>query len=164
MKSRNPHHEHEQRLERLTHEALRRLPQCRAPDSLEARVLREIEQRAAAPDGATGIARGLRIGRALLIAVCALCVPLVWMLVTHLRGPVAHALTHSGVGEVINGVRGTGHTVFALGELATRLAQMIPKDWLLGGLFITSTVYAVLVALGYLLLHSTLTNFKGHSA
>lgn len=159
MKSRNP--EHEQQLERLAHQALRELPPCPAPASLEARVLRAIEQHAQ-PHGA-GVARWPRAARALLIAACALCMPLVWMLAALLRGHVTHALADSSVGHVVMGVSGTSRALLGLGELAVRLTHLIPSDWLLGGLFIVSAVYAGLIALGYLLLYPTLPHSKAHS-
>lgn len=161
MKSRNP--QHEQQLERLTHQALRQLPPCPAPASLEARVLREIELRAARKQRSAGISRWPVPTRALLAAACALCVPLVWMLVARLRGHVTQALASSGVGHVVNGMSGASHTLIGFGELAARLAHAIPQEWLLGGLFIISAVYAALIALGYLLLYPILPHSKAHS-
>lgn len=162
MNSRNPLHE--QQLERLTHQALRQLPSCHAPASLEARVLREIELRAAAQQRGIGIARWPAAARTLLIAACALCVPLVWMLVARLRGHMSQVLADSAVAHVVQGVSSTSHTLLSLGELATRLAHLIPQDWLLGGLFIVGAVYALLIALGCLLFSSTLAHSKAHSA
>ena len=160
MKSRDPLHE--QQLERLTHQALRQLPPCHAPASLEARVLSEIERRAAAAQHGAGVARWPAAARMLLIGACALCVPLVWMLVAQLRGHVTHALAGSSMGHVVQGVSGTSHTLLSLGELAAHLAHLIPQDWLLGGLFIVSAIYAVLIALGYLLLYPSLPHSKAH--
>ena len=161
MKSHDPRHE--QQLERLTHQALRQLPPCPAPVSLEARVLAEIEHRAAVQARDTGIARWPAAARALLIAVCALCVPLVWMLVARLRGHMTHVLAGPGVGPAVSDVSGASRALLDLGELAARLAHVIPQDWLLGGLFIVSAVYAVLIALGYLLLYPSLPHSKAHS-
>ena len=152
----------EQRLEQLAHQALRELPSCAAPASLEARVLREIAQRAGEQRPA-GIARWPRAARALLIAACALCVPLVWMLAALLREHAAHALAGAGVGHVVRGVRGTSRTIFDLGELAVRLAHAIPSDWLFGSLLIIGAAYAMLGALGYLLLYPTLPHSKAHT-
>jgi hypothetical protein len=161
MKSRDPLQE--EQLERLMHQALRELPPCHAPASLEARVLSEIERRATAAQRGAGIARWPAAARMLLIAACALCVPLVWMLVAQLRGHVAQALAGSSVGHVVQGVSGTSHALLALGELAAHLAHLIPQDWLLGGLFIMSAIYAVLMALGYLLLYPSLPHSKAHT-
>jgi hypothetical protein len=161
MNTRNPLHE--QQLERLTHQALRQLPQCAAPASLEARVLSEIDRRAAVRLRGAGISRWPAALRALLIAVCALSVPLVWMLIARVRGHMSRALAGSGFEQLVHGVSSTSHTVLSLGELAARLAHLIPKEWLLGGLFIVGAVYAVLIAFGYLLLHPTLANSKAHT-
>ncbi len=161
MNTRNPHRE--QQLEHLTHEALRQLPQCSAPASLQARVLSEIEHRAALQARGAGISRWPVAVRALLIAVCTLSVPLLWMLIARVRGHMSQALAGSGVAQLVHGVSSTSHTVLSLGELAARLAHLIPKEWLLGGLFIVGAVYAVLLALGYLLFHPTLANSKAHT-
>ncbi|MGC8518096.1 MAG: hypothetical protein ACP5P4_06145 [Steroidobacteraceae bacterium] len=152
----------EKQLEQLAHQALRDLPPCTAPASLEARVLHEIERRADSQLLA-GISRWPRTARALLIAACALCVPLAWMLAAHLREHVAHALTGAGVGHVVRGVRGTSRTILDLGELAVRLAHAIPSDWLFAGLLVIGAAYAMLLALGYLLLYPTLPHSKAHT-
>lgn len=152
----------EERLERLAHQALRELPPCAAPASLETHVLGEIERRASESHRA-GIAHWPRAVRVLLIAACALCVPLVWLLAARLREHVADTLANSGLSHVVRDVRGMGHTIFDLGELAVRLGHAIPSDWLFAGLLIVGTAYAMLVALGYLLLYPTLPHSRAHS-
>jgi hypothetical protein len=152
----------EERLEQLAHQALRDLPPCAAPTSLEAHVLREIERRAHSRPLA-GISRWPRAARALALAACALCVPLAWMLATRLRQYVGHVLANEGVGHVVRGVRGTSRTILDLGELAVRLAHAIPSDWLFAGLLVIGAAYAMLVALGYLLLYPTLPHSKAHT-
>ena len=153
----------DERLEQLTHQALRELPPCAAPASLETRVLREIELRAAGKRRATGIARWPRAARIVLSAVCALCVPLVWLLASRLPSHVTVALANSSVAHAVRSISGTGRTVLDLGELAVHLVHAIPATWLLGGLFVVGAVYAALIALGYLLLYPTLSHSKAHS-
>ena len=152
----------EKQLEQLAHQALRELPPCIAPASLEARVRREIERRADSRSLA-GISRWPRAARVLLLAACALCVPVAWMLATRLREYVGHALAGAGVGHVVRGVRGTSRTILDLGELAVRLAHAIPSDWLFAGLLVVGAAYAMLGALGYLLLYPTLPHSKAHT-
>jgi hypothetical protein len=152
----------EERLEQLAHQALRDLPPCAAPTSLEARVLREIDRRTSHQHLA-GITRWPRAARALLIAVCALCVPLAWMLAARLRERVAHALAHAGVVHMAQSIRGTSRTILDLGELAVHLTHAIPSDWLFAGLLIVGAAYAMLGALGYLLLYPTLPHSKAHT-
>ncbi len=155
--------ERRERLERLAHQALRELPPCRAPAGLEARVLAEIERRAVLADRVAGIARWPATARALLIAGCTLCVPLAWLLVSRLGARLMHALSAPGVAHVVDGVTGTSRMLVGLAQLAARLADMIPKDWLFGGLVATGAAYAVLIALGYVLLHATSPHSKVHS-
>ncbi len=157
MKPRNPIHE--ERLERLTHQALRQLPPCSAPASLETRVLMEIERRATMPRGAADPGQWPTAARAALATLGALCVPLIWLLVRYLPG----ALAGSGVVHAVRNVSGTGHTFVSLAELAMQLTHLIPREWLLGGLFVVSAVYAVLLALGYLLLYPSLPHSEAHS-
>ena len=158
------HHDpHEENLERLTHEALRELPPYRAPASLEARVLREIERRAALPRRRAGIAQWPAAARVALIAGCAACVPLVWLLGGRLWVHLATALTAPGVAPWIADAHNTGRTLLSLAELAVRLLRLIPHEWLLGGLVVIGAVYAALAAMGYLLLYPTLPHSKAHS-
>jgi hypothetical protein len=144
--------ERRERLERLAHQALRELPPYRAPAGLEARVLAEIERRAALPGGTAGIDPWRVTLRALLAAGCALCVPLVWLSVPRLGAQLMQALSAPGVAPLVDGVAGAGRMFVGLAQLAARLVHMIPKDWLLGGLIVTSALYAAPIALGYLLL------------
>lgn len=140
------------RLERLAHRALRELPPYRAPDGLAARVLAEIERRATQPDRAAGIAHWPATARVLLAAGCALCVALVWLLVPRLDEELMHALNAPGVAHVVDSLTGTARMFVGLAGFAARLAHMIPRDWLFGGLFVIGVAYAALIALGYLLL------------
>jgi len=144
--------ERRERLERLAHQALRELPPYRAPAGLEARVLAEIERRAALRGGAAGIAEWPAAARALVMAGCALCVPLAWLLVPPLCAQLAHALSAPGVAHLVDGVTGTSRMLVGLVQLAARLVHMIPSGWLFGGLIVTGAVYAVPLALGCLLL------------
>ena len=157
------HHDpHEQSLERLTHEALRRLPAHRAPTSLEARVLREIERRAALPRWRSGIAQWPAPARVALFAACAACVPLVWVLGRSLWTHLTAALAAPGVAPWVTDARNTGLTLLSLAELTVHLVQLIPHEWLFGGLIVTGLVYAALAAMGYLLFYPTLPHSKAH--
>lgn len=161
MKSRNSNHE--QRLERLTHEALRQLPPCRAPASLEARVLHEIEARATRPRPAAGISHWPVAARVALVTVCALCVPLAWVLVMSVRMQLTYTLAATGATHVLHSMRGTSDALLLLVELAARLAHQIPDIWMLGGLLVTGALYAALSALGYFVLGRTVPHSKVHS-
>lgn len=149
-------------LERLTHQVLRRLPAHRAPASLEARVLREIERRAALPRGRAGIAQWPAAARVALIGACAACAPLVWVLGRSLWPHLAAALAAAGVAPWVTDAHNTGRTLLSLAELTAHLVRLIPHEWLFAGLIVAGAVYAALAAVTYLLLSLTLPHLKAH--
>ena len=153
----------EEHLEHLTHEALRQLPPCRAPASLEARVLNEVAARTAQPRRAVGINRGPLAARLALMAGCVLCIPLAWVLMTSLRMQLSYMLAATGAIHVLHGFRGVSSALLLLAELAVHLAQRIPGAWLFGGLLATGALYAALCALGYLVVRSAAPHSKVHS-
>ena len=158
------HRDAEERLERVTHAALRQLPPCPAPACLEARILSEIERRAALPRWRAGIEQWPAAARRLLIIGCGLCVPLAWLAGPRLWTRLTGLLAHSGVAHQFTHVRNTGDSLVSLAELTAHLLRLIPKEWLFGGLIITGAVYAALAAMGYLLLYPTLAHSRAHSA
>ncbi len=158
------HYDAEQTLERLAHEALRELPPCPAPASLETRTLREIERRAALPRWRFGIAQWPAAARWPLIIGCGLSVPLAWMVGPRLWTRLASLLAESDLAHRLAGVRSTGHSLLALAELTAHLLRLIPKEWLFGGLLITGVIYAALAAMGYLLLYPSVSHSRAHSA
>ena len=153
----------EEHLEHLTHEALRQLPPCHAPASLEARILREVAARAAQPRGTAGINRWPLAARLGLMAGCVLCIPLAWVLMKSLRMQLSYTLVATGTIHVLHGFRGVSSALLLLAELAVHLAQRIPGAWLFGGLLATGALYAALCALGHLVLRSAAPHSKVHS-
>jgi hypothetical protein len=153
----------EEHLEHLVHEALRQLPPCRAPASLEARVLSEVAARAAQSHRAVGIDRWPLPARLALMLGCVLCIPLAWVLVMSLRMQLRYTLTATGALHVLHGFRGVSSALLLLAELAAQLARRIPGAWLFGGLLAAGALYAALCALGYLVVRSTAPHSKVHS-
>jgi hypothetical protein len=154
----------EEKLERLVSQVLRDQPLRQAPASLEARVLGELAARARQPWWRRGIASWPASVRVPVIAGCAVCVPLVWVLsmwlLTHLVTE-----TRSRVAGPLATLQGTRHTLASLGALATHILQSIPREWLVGGIIATATLYATLfalVAIGYSLLYPRLEYSKVH--
>jgi hypothetical protein len=144
----------DERLERLVTQVLRDQPLRQAPASLEARVFSEIAARALLPWWRRGIASWPAAVRVPVIAGCAVCVPLVWVLSLWLATRLI-PVTRSHIAGPLAFVQGTGHTLASLGVVATHIIQSIPRDWLLGGMIATATLYAVifaLIAIGYSLL------------
>jgi hypothetical protein len=136
----------EEKLERLVSQVLRDQLLRQAPASLEARVLSEIAARARQPWWRRGIASWPATVRVPVITGCAVCVPLVWVLSVWLVTHLASA-TRSRIAGPLAALQGTGHTIASLGALTTRIFQSIPRDWLVGGMIATATLYAVLFAL-----------------
>lgn len=155
----------DEKLERLVSQVLRDQPLRRAPASLEARVLSELAARARLPWWRRGVASWPAAVRAPVIAGCAVCVPLVWVLSVWLAAHLVTVATHPGVAVPLANVLDAGRTVASLGAIAARILQSIPREWLLGGIIATATIYAALFALlvaGYSLLRASPGFSKAH--
>jgi hypothetical protein len=136
----------EEKLERLVSQVLRDQPLRQAPASLEARVLSELAARARQPWWRRGVASWPASVRVPVIAGCAVCVPLVWVLSLWLVTRLV-SVTRSRIAGPLAMLQGTGHTLASLGALGAHILQSIPRDWLVGGMIATASVYAVLFAL-----------------
>ena len=162
MSSRNPSDE---KLERLVSQVLRDQPPRRAPASLEARVLGELAARARLPWWRRGVASwpaGVRIP---VIVGCAVCVPLVWILSLWLAGHLVSLATHPSVAGPIATLWATGHAFASLDTVTAHIVRSIPREWLVGGMVATATLYAALFALvaaGYWLLCPRTGYSKAH--
>jgi hypothetical protein len=146
----------DEKLERLVGQALRAQPPRRAPASLEGRVLREITARARLPWWRRGISSWPLSVRIPVIAACAICVPLVWVGSVWLAAHLVSVVTQPGIAVPLAAVRDVGQTIVSLGTVTSQVLHDIPRDWLVGGLIATATLYAALfalVALGYSLLY-----------
>lgn len=141
----------DEQLERLVGQVLREQPLQRAPTSLEARVLGEIAIRARQPWWRRGIATWPASLRIPVITGCAVCVPLVWILSLWLAGRVV-----SVAAGPLATLRDAAHTATSFGTITAHIIQSVPREWLLGGLLATATLYAALfalIAVGYSLLY-----------
>ena len=141
----------DEKLEHLVGQVLREQPLQRAPASLEARVLGELAARARLPWWRRGIATWPASVRIPVIAGCAVCVPLVWILSLWLAGRAV-----SVAAGPLTTLRGAAQVATSCGTLITHIIQIIPREWLLGGLIATATLYASLfglIAVGYSLLY-----------
>jgi hypothetical protein len=150
----------EEKLERLVSQVLRDQPLQQAPASLEARVLTELAARARLPWWRRGVATWPAAVRVPVIAGCAVCVPLVWVLSVWLATHLV-AVTRSRIAGPLTMLRDTGHALASL----THIIQSIPREWLLGGMIAAGTVYAILfalVAFSYSLLYPRPEYSKAH--
>lgn len=155
----------DEKLQRLVSQVLRDQPLRRAPAALEARVLSEIAARARLPWWRRGVATWPAAVRIPVIVACAVCVPLVWVLSLWLAGRAVAVTTHPSVAEPIASLLDIGRTVASLGAATAHIIQSIPREWLLGGIIATATVYAILFALlavGYSLLYPRPEYSKAH--
>jgi hypothetical protein len=125
-------------LERLVHHAVRQLPARRAPSSLEGRVLRELERRAALPWWRRSFRHWPVAARAAFLAVCIVLIRLAFIggaLVIAEFGSLTW--THRAAALMVSG-----------GNLAAALARIVPPTWLYDGVALCALLYAVLFALG----------------
>lgn len=138
----------DQKLERLVHQTLRDLPARRAPRGLEARVLAEIERRAALPWWRLSVAHWPLRARAacmmLLLGVAALVVMLGgWLTgsvdLTDLRTELALHF------PALSALAGLGRTLV---ELGTTLAHRVPTLWLYGAGAIVGLLYLAFFGIG----------------
>ena len=124
----------------------------------------ELAARARLPWWRRGIAFWPAAVRVPIVAGCAVCVPLVWVLSLWLA---AHLLSmaRSRIAGPLATLRDAGHTLASLGATTTHVFQSIPREWLVGGILATATVYAVLfalIAVGYSLLYPRIRYSKAH--
>ena len=146
----------DEKLERLVSQVLRDQPLRRAPASLEARVLGELAARALLPWWRRGIASWPAAVRVPVIAACAVCVPLVWILSVWVAARLVSVTRHPGAAGPLASLWDAGHTLASFGTTVSHIIQSIPRDWLVGGIIATAMLYVALfalVAVGYSLLY-----------
>jgi len=147
--------ETEEKLERLVGQVLRDQPLRRAPASLEARVFGELAARSRLPWWRRGVASWPATVRVPVIAGCAVCVPLVWILTVWLAARLA-TVTRQRLAGPIESLQAARHAITWFGTTTAHIIQSIPREWLVGGLIATATLYAImfaLVAFGYSMLY-----------
>ena len=154
----------DEKLERLVGQVLRDLPPRRAPASLEARVLSELARRSRLPWWRRGVASWPAAVRVPVITASAVCVPVVWVFSLWLAARVL-SVTHSRMAGPLATLWDAGHTLASLGAATSHIIQSIPREWLVGGIIATATLYAVLfalIAVGYSLLYPRSHSSKAH--
>ena len=145
----------EEKLERLVNQVLRDQPLRRAPASLEARVFAELAARSRLPWWRRGVASWPATVRVPVIAGCAVCVPLVWILTLWLAARLA-TVTRQRLAGPLESLQAARHAVIWFGTTTAHIIQSIPRECLVGGLIATATLYAALfalVAFGYSMLY-----------
>jgi hypothetical protein len=142
----NEHPDSEQKLEQALNQALKGLPLRRAPSTLEARVVNELERRAALPWWRVGFAHwpvGPRIAFVLV------CVALVGATILGgLSAFVGVRSVNEVAAVVLHWVQPFLAVVSSVGGLAALLVRVIPPLWLYGGLSLGILLYVALFGLG----------------
>jgi hypothetical protein len=132
--------------EQLLNRVLRDLPLRPAPVTLESRVFRKLERRAALPWWRRGFKSWPLVARAAFVAICSAIIGF-----TFLDGSWAAAGTRVLHEAGALSVSWTGPVVAVITsarELAALLLRAIPPIWLYGGIAAAAMLYAVLFGLG----------------
>jgi hypothetical protein len=138
--------EAEQKLEQTLNRALGGLPLRRAPATLEARVVSELQRRAALPWWRVSFASWPVGARVAFVLICAALVA-----ATILGGASAYVGGNSwneGFALVLSWVHPFLAVLSSAGGLAAMLMRVIPPLWLYGGLGLGILLYVMLFGLG----------------
>ncbi|HEX3603023.1 MAG TPA: hypothetical protein VHU43_02955 [Steroidobacteraceae bacterium] len=139
-------HDAEQKLEQAMHRAFTGLPLRRAPASLEARVVGELQRRAALPWWRVSFANWPMGARIAFVLICAALVA-----ATILGGASAY-LGDKPWNEAFALVLSWVHPFLAVmssaGGLVALVVRVIPPLWLYGGLGLGVLLYVMLFGLG----------------
>jgi hypothetical protein len=124
--------------ERLLDDALRTLPLRRAPPTLESRVLRELERRAALAWWRLSFPHWPLLARAAFLVICAVLIRAAF-----LGGAAVLAAVRS-----LDWARDVGMLMSSGANLAGLLTRFAPPAWLYGGIAVCAVLYVVLFGLG----------------
>ncbi len=140
------HKEAEQRLETLMSQTLRGLPSRRAPATLEARVLAELQLRAALPWWRVGFAHWPAVPRAAFIVICAA------LIAATILGGASALIGMRSLNEAAALPLSWMHPILMVlsstGGVAALLVRVIPPLWLYGALAFGMVLYLALFGLG----------------
>jgi hypothetical protein len=125
-------------LERLLDRALHELPLRRAPATLESRVIRELDRRAALPWWRRSFAHWPLLARAGFLVICGVLIR-----VAFLGGATAVTGVRS-----LSWVREVGGLAASAANLVAVLARIQPPSWAYAGMAVCAVLYAVLFGLG----------------
>jgi hypothetical protein len=124
--------------ERLLDRALRTLPLRRAPQTLESRVLRELERRAALAWWRSSFTHWPLPARAAFLVLCAVLIRAAFL---------GGAAVTAAVGS-LGWARDIGMLMSSGANLAALPARFAPPAWLYGGISICAVLYLALFGLG----------------
>jgi hypothetical protein len=130
-------------LERLVSRALAEQPLRQAPRDLTARVLAEIERRAARAWWRRGFAHWPAAARVGFVAACgSLAAAMVVALTLHPSAAPGSSLARLA-GPLVARVHAPGEALFTLAQALGLAARSIPREWLFGGLALAAFAYGI---------------------
>jgi hypothetical protein len=142
----NKHIDSEQKIERTLSGALTGLPFCRAPSTLEVRVLNELQRRAALPWWRVSFARWPMVPRVAFVLVC------VALVAATILGGVSALVGVRSLNEVAALTLSWAQPFLVIlsstGGVAALLVRAIPPLWLYGGMTLGIMLYVALFGLG----------------
>jgi hypothetical protein len=142
----NKHIDSDQELERVLGETLKGLPLCRAPSTLESRVLNELERRAALPWWRVSFMHWPAVPRVAFVVTC------IALVAATILGGVSVLAGVRPLTEVVALVLSWLHPFLAVmssaGGVAALLVHVIPPLWLYGGMALGIVLYVALFGLG----------------
>jgi hypothetical protein len=137
-----------EQMEKMVHEALRSLPNRRAPASLEARVHAALEARAAIPWWHKSWAFWPRPVRTGFLVLCGAVMALIVLAGFYLQAGADSAATNQAIAPVLSGASRIMGVVRGIENYATLVVRHIPAVWLYGTVAFVAGVYAMLMGLG----------------
>ncbi len=130
--------ESDEAMERLFDRTLHVLPLRRAPPTLESRVIRELDRRAALPWWRRSFVHWPLLARAGFFVICAALIRLAFL---------GGATAVTGV-RSLSWVRDIGGLTASAANLIAVLAHIQPPAWAYAGIAVCAVLYAVLFGLG----------------
>lgn len=135
-------------LERLIHQALRSMPDRRAPRSLESRVMAAIEARAARPWWKQSFAQWPIAARCVFLLLSGGLVKVVLMALVWAMAGFDGAQFASAFSSQFSWIERVAAVFTGIGDFFALVFRNIPSLWLYGGLAILAGIYTALFGLG----------------
>jgi len=138
----------EQKLERLIHRTLRELPARRAPDTLEQRVMAELERRAALPWWHKSFAHWPMAARIVFLVVSAAVIGVAWNATVWAFSGFEAAQFQQIFATQLGWIENARVVVNAIVDFCQIILRNIPPLWLYGSLAVGAALYAAFFGLG----------------
>jgi hypothetical protein len=141
-------HNREAQLEQLIDDAVRALPGRRAPLTLQARVLAEVERRAALPWWRSNFAHWPLVARAGFLVASYGFVKIALAAVMRLTEALRASEVAGALSPAVRLAHGSASILSTTADVGASVLRAIPSYWLYGGAVTAIAFYAVLFGLG----------------